>query len=275
MNLNQNTNNMNFSQSMNINPNMNLNTNINDNQNNNIYQNNNLDFNQNMNVNQNININSNMNINQNINLNSNMNIDSNMINNQNMNNNNNFNKNNILNTANNFNLNQDKNQIINNDINSSKQNNFNQNNIQIQQNNSMNESTDIYGITNEAFIPCGISEKSELSGVKDIKIEVTVGEKISGKMFSKAYMKYSIFTSPLNLKVSRRYSDFEWLRQTLLHLYSSNVIPPIPKKTKMGKNKFEEAYLIKRTRTLERFLNTLMEDPILKESQIIYDFLSL
>ena len=32
---------------------------------------------------------------------------------------------------------------------------------------------------------------------------------------------------------------------------------------------------MKRTRTLERFLNTLMEDPILKESQIIYDFLSV
>ena len=77
------------------------------------------------------------------------------------------------------------------------------------------------------------------------------------------------------MKVFRRYTDFEWLRQTLLHLYSSNIIPPIPKKTKMGKNKFDESYLLKRTRTLERFLNILMEDPILKESQIIFDFLSL
>ena len=277
MNLNQNMNNMNLNQNMNISPNMNLSTNINNNQNINIYQNMNLNenmnFNQNMNLNQNMNINPNMNINQNINFNSNMNIDPNMINNQNMNNNITLNKNiNMIN--NNMNIDQNKSQ---NDINNSIQNSLSQNNnnIQFQQSNSMNETTDVYGITNEAFIPCGISEKSELSRVKDIKIEVSVGEKISGKMFSKAYMKYAIFTSPLNLKVFRRYTDFEWLRQTLLHLYSSNIIPPIPKKTKMGKNKFDESYLLKRTRTLERFLNILMEDPILKESQIIFDFLSL
>ena len=270
MNLNQNINNMNYNLNININPNMNLNTSINDNQNN-VYQNNNLNtnmnFSQNIDFNQNLNINPNMNINQNNNLDSNMNFDSKIRNNNNMNND--------LNEANNMNLNQDKTQIINNDIINNKQNNLSQNNIQIQKSNSMNETTDIYGITNEAFIPCGISEKSELSRVKDIKIEVTVGEKISGKMFSKAYIKYSIFTSPLNLKVARRYTDFEWLRQTLLYLYSANIIPPIPKKTKMGKNKFEETYIIKRTRTLERFLNLLMEDPILKESQIIYDFLSI
>jgi hypothetical protein len=219
-----------------------------------------------------MNINPKMDTNPNINLNSNMNmnIDPNMINNQNINSN--FNMNNNLNMNNNMNLSQN----INNDINNKTQNNFNQNNTQFQQSsNSSNETTDMYGITNESFIPCEISEKSELSRAKDIKIEVTVGEKISGKMFSKAYMKYAIFTSPLNLKVARRYTDFEWLRQTLLHLYSSNIIPPIPKKTKMGKNKFNEEYLMKRTRTLERFLNTLMEDPILKESQIIYDFLSV
>ena len=304
--------NMNYGQNMinqnNINPNMNIspNTNININQNMNIYQNTNINqnmsINPNMNMYQNINFNSNSNTNQNINqnnplsqnsgFNQNQTIDFSQTQNMGFNQNQNmgfnqnqsmgFNQN--LNNNLNMNMNQDAKQNLKNSIISTfgniykdQQNSLPQNNTQIQptHTNSFNDKTDIYGITNEDYVFCGISDKSELGRAQDIKIEVTVGEKVSGKMFSKAYMTYLITTSPLNYKVNRRYSDFEWLRQTLLHLYSSNLIPPIPKKTKMGKNKFDEGYLIKRTRTLERFLNLLMQDPILKESLIIQDFLKI
>jgi sorting nexin-7/30/sorting nexin-8 len=137
------------------------------------------------------------------------------------------------------------------------------------------ESTDIYGLTNLDTILCSISEKTEMSKYDAVHIEMALGEKVPGTLFSKAYMTYIITTSPLNLKVRRRYSDFEWLRQILLNFYSSSVIPPIPKKNKIGGDRFDETFLIKRMRNLEKFLNALMDDPVIKSSQIIYDFLSI
>ena len=141
--------------------------------------------------------------------------------------------------------------------------------------NSQGEQTDIYGITNTEIIYCLFSEKNEFAKHDNIKIEIALGEKKPGTFFSKAYQTYVITVPLLNLKVSRRYSDFEWLRQILSNIFSSSVIPPIPKKNKLGGDRFNEEFLEKRTRTLEKFLNLLMEDPNIKSSQLFYDFLSI
>jgi hypothetical protein len=205
-----------------INPNINPNTNININQNMNIYQNTNI--NQNMNINSNINMyqNNNFSSNSNLNQNSLLNQNTNLTQNQNIGFNQfqniDFNKNQIMNLNqninNNFNMNMNqdaKQNLIKNitntfgNIYAEKQDSPSQNSVQFQQNNSLNDKTDIYGITNEDYVFCGISDKSELGRAKDIKIEVTVGEKVNRKMFSKAYMTYLITTNPLNYKVNRRY----------------------------------------------------------------------
>ena len=198
--------------------------------------NNNLNnFNMGMNIGMNINMNNNLTINNNININGNNNI-------------NNISQN-----------------TINNNMNI--QNNFN-NNEQIKK-----EAVDIYGITNLDSISCSTMETSELSKYENINIEMSLGEKVTGKMFSKAYMTFLITTSPLNLNVQRKFSDFEWLRQILHHLYPSSVTPPIPKKK--GNSKFGELFLLKRKRNLEKFLNCLLDDPYIRNSQIFYDFLSI
>jgi hypothetical protein len=205
-----------------------------------------------------------------------------------MNNNmNNFN-NMSMGMNNNMNMGMNTNMNMGMNINNNNLNNFNNQQIQsnlnqnympyIQDNNLNTESdvqTDIYGITNLETILCSVNEKSELCRYQNIQIEISLGEKVAGKLFTKAYMTYLITTSPVNLKAKRRYSDFEWLRQILLNFYSSSVIPPIPKKNKIGHDKFNETFLIKRTRTLEKFLNFLLEDPVIKVSQILYDFLSI
>ena len=198
--------------------------------------NNNLNnFNMGMNIGMNINMNNNLTINNNININGNNNI-------------NNISQN-----------------TINNNMNI--QNNFT-NNEQIKK-----EAVDIYGITNLDSISCSTMETSELSKYENINIEMSLGEKVTGKMFSKAYMTFLITTSPLNLNVQRKFSDFEWLRQILHHLYPSSVTPPIPKKK--GNSKFGELFLLKRKRNLEKFLNCLLDDPYIRNSQIFYDFLSI
>ena len=195
------------------------------------------------------------------------------IQNMNMNMNQNMNINNGIN--NNLNVGMDNN-IINNNINNEIINNNGM--VQygnVEDFNQESEPTDIYGITNLESISCSIYEKSELCKFDNIKIEMTIGERVPGTFFSKAYTTYIIVTSPANLKVRRRYSDFEWLRQVLINLYSSNVIPPIPKKNKIGGDRFDELFLDKRLRTLEKFINLIITDPIIRDSQILYDFLSI
>ena len=202
---------------------------------------------------------------QNANINQNMNIGMN----------NNFNNFNNMNMGmnNNMNMGMNNNNIINN--NPEMQNNLNQNYMSFSPETEPNEQTDIYGLTNLDTILCSICEKSEMSKYENIHIEISLGEKVARTFFTKAYMTYIISTSPLNLKVRRRYSDFEWLRQILLNFYSSSIIPPIPKKNKIGGDRFDETFLLKRMRTLEKFLNFLLEDPVIKVSQILYDFLSI
>ena len=166
-------------------------------------------------------------------------------------------------------------------LNSNLTNNINSGNVFLPKDendnlvNSQGEQTDIYGITNTETIYCLFSEKNELSKHDNIKIEIALGEKKPGTFFSKAYQTYIITVPKLNLKVSRRYSDFEWLRQILVYIFSSSVIPPIPKKNKLGGDRFNEEFLEKRTRTLEKFLNLLLEDPNIKSSQLFYEFLSI
>ena len=106
-------------------------------------------------------------------------------------------------------------------------------------------------------------------------IQVGFPEKVEGGFFSKSYVTYLVTTIPLNIKVRRRYSDFDWLRQMLTNLYVGNVIPTTPRKNKIGSDKFGDAFLQKRMRTLEKFLNSLLMNPIIKYSQLFYDFISI
>ena len=239
--------------------------------------NNNMNNFNNMNMGMNTNMNMGMNSNMNMGMNTNMSMGMNSNMNMGMNNNMNMGMNTNMNMG--MNNNMINNNNLNNFNNQQMQNNLNQNYMPYIQDNNLNTEsdvqTDIYGITNLETILCSVNEKSELCRYQNIQIEISLGEKVAGKLFTKAYMTYLITTSPVNLKAKRRYSDFEWLRQILLNFYSSSVIPPIPKKNKIGHDKFNESFLIKRTRTLEKFLNFLLEDPVIKVSQILYDFLSI
>ena len=72
-------------------------------------------------------------------------------------------------------------------------------------------------------------------------------EKREGGVFEKSYIVYKVrYTTPKGLSdpVFRRYSDFEWLRETLLTLHPHLPIPPLARKGKMRKK--EDKHLQKR-----------------------------
>jgi sorting nexin-7/30/sorting nexin-8 len=132
-----------------------------------------------------------------------------------------------------------------------------------------------YGIIYSPTEECKFVDKTPL-GISDSPyMQVGFPEKVEGGFFSKSYVTYLITTFPLNIKVRRRYSDFQWLRQIMSNLYIGCVIPTIPRKNKIGSDKFGDAFLQKRMRTLEKFLNHLLMNPMIKYSQLFYDFISI
>lgn len=133
----------------------------------------------------------------------------------------------------------------------------------------------LYGIIISPTDEGKFVDKTPLGISDNPSIQVGFPEKVEGGFFSKSYVTYLITTAPLNIKVRRRYSDFEWLRQILCNLYVGNVIPTTPRKNKIGSDKFGDAFLQKRMRTLEKFLNYLLMNPVIKYSQIFFDFISI
>jgi sorting nexin-7/30/sorting nexin-8 len=133
----------------------------------------------------------------------------------------------------------------------------------------------LYGVFFNPVEETRIVDKTPLGSVENPVIQVGFPEKVEGGFFSKSYVTYLVTTMPLNIKVRRRYSDFDWLRQIMVNLYVGNVIPSTPRKSKFGSDKFGDAFLQKRMRTLEKFLNYSLANQIIKYSQLFYDFVSI
>ena len=149
-------------------------------------------------------------------------------------------------------------------------NNIN-NNDYIPQNLNQNVLNKIENNSNESII-CKLNEKTQISNINKIKIKLGYPLVVEGGFFSRGYVTYSINTIPFDLKVRKRYSDFVWLRDILCIIYPNMIVPPMPKKN-YG-SKFNEELISKRLRALERFLNGISIHPLLRNSQIFYDFLS-
>ena len=75
----------------------------------------------------------------------------------------------------------------------------------------------------------------------NIKITVCRPEVKSKGFFSANYVIYSIITEPFNWDITRRYSDFYWLRNILVKVFPNIIVPPIP--TKTNSRSFEYLFL--------------------------------
>ena len=66
--------------------------------------------------------------------------------------------------------------------------------------------------------------------------------------------------------VERRYSDFQWLRNTLTKFYPSHIIPPIPDKKA---SKRTALHIQKRMRILTMFMNDILKMPIILNNHYV------
>lgn len=106
-----------------------------------------------------------------------------------------------------------------------------------------------------------------------MEIKILKYNKKEGGLFEKSYITYEILVMPMNLKVERRYSDFEWLREKLNFLYPGSPIPPISRKGQF--RRYDDKHLTKRQIILEMFLNKLVSIPELKSEEIVHEFLTI
>jgi len=132
-----------------------------------------------------------------------------------------------------------------------------------------------YGIIIPDTVECKLMETTEFREHKDIKIEIKDPKKLETKLFSGKSVNYSVITQPFNYIVERKYSDFNWLRETLFNLYNNILIPKMSYKGKVTKDKHDDNFIKKRMRFLERFINYIIKDETIKTSQILYDFLTI
>ena len=116
-------------------------------------------------------------------------------------------------------------------------------------------------------------EKNEMND-KEIKSIVSNPRKISDSLVKNSYLIYDITTPKLNWFVNRRYSDFVWLREILIALFPTVLIPQLPKK-KIGNRRFEEDFVEKRLKGLQNFLDEVLKNEILKTADPLKTFLSL
>ena len=125
----------------------------------------------------------------------------------------------------------------------------------------------------EETVKCVQIEKTEFSKLPELEIKIKFPEKVEPGIFSKPYMSYNIQANPIGLTVRKRYSDFDWLHNILTAHFINCIVPPLCKKNYM--EQFNEDFISKRARALERFMNGIAIHPILRNSFIFYDFIAI
>ncbi|KAJ3906345.1 hypothetical protein F5879DRAFT_652964 [Lentinula edodes] len=111
----------------------------------------------------------------------------------------------------------------------------------------------------------------------DVEILITDAQK-TNLGATTPYITYVIQTG--NTESRHRYSEFESLRSSLVKLYPTLIIPPIPSKqtlgdyaVKQGKAKEDATMIARRKRMLQTFLNRLARHPILSNEHVFHRFL--
>ena len=156
---------------------------------------------------------------------------------------------------------------INQKINENIQNvNIGSNNVSY---NEYNSNSKIY----KKEINCKILEKSELNS-KTITVKIQNPKQMGTSLISTPYTAYEVYTEEMKWLVYRRYSDFDWLRNTLRKLFPRHLIPPLPGK-KMGARRFDQDFIEKRMKFLQKFINDVISIETFKASEALVAFLKM
>lgn len=130
-----------------------------------------------------------------------------------------------------------------------------------------------YKNANILKIPCKMLIPSQLND-KKVAVQIKNPKPVERGFLKANYIVYEIYTEETQWSVLRRYSDFEWLRATLVKYYPRALVPPMPNK-KIGSRRFEVDFVEKRMSFLQKFIDSLLERELFKASEALISFLSL
>ena len=119
------------------------------------------------------------------------------------------------------------------------------------------ENDEGFGVIIPEFINCKKNEISNFGKYDNIEIVIKVIKTVEGTIFSYTNYFFNIKTNPLNFSVDRKYSDFQWLRDKLKIIYSTNIIPFIDENESKFDGSREDKFK-KRKRNLEKFFNFIL-----------------
>ena len=149
------------------------------------------------------------------------------------------------------------------------ENNFKNNKNKEDNLNIINDKEEV--VPQEKYANCILIEETPISKQNKIEIKVSEPQIEKGGIFSFSYSTYLIKTSPLNLEVRRRYSDFIWLYNILKIKFVNAIVPPFAKR----KDKVDKIKMENRVNYIEQFLNNISIHPLLRNSKIFFDFISI
>ena len=146
-------------------------------------------------------------------------------------------------------------------------------NIRINNNIDNNHNQNIGIMSRNYNLDCRKIQKSLLND-KKVTVIIKNPKAVETSIFKSNYISYEVFTDITQWQVTRRYSDFDWLRLSLKKIHPGFYCPPLPGK-KIGSRRFENDFVIKRMKYLNKFMNDIMENEVYKASEILISFLSI
>lgn len=114
------------------------------------------------------------------------------------------------------------------------------------------------------------SLRNDLETFKDPRIIVCNPEIVDPGFLSSKYFVFIVNTLPPNWIVKRKIEEFLWLRETLSTVFPAVVIPAIHKSSKTRPS---DKGLYKRQVMYSSFLNNVLANPVLRNSQYFLSFL--
>ena len=75
----------------------------------------------------------------------------------------------------------------------------------------------------------------------------------------------------LKTTITRKLSDFEWLRSRLIKMFPTLYIPPLPQSKFFEKNTLQK--MIKKMFYMQKFIDSLIKTKLIRGSQIFSDFI--
>ena len=95
-----------------------------------------------------------------------------------------------------------------------------------------------------------------------------------GRQRHTTYLVKTKYSNGSEKNVRRRYSDFIWLQKRLVEERAGNIVPKIPHKIANVKTKFDDDFVNEREKTLQRFMNRVVDHPDLPKATSFTPFLS-